>query len=150
MPRPLSSKPATRAICRIETDFTAAFQFLQFNRYPYFWSPDRLTRCAVVRVEDRGGSVIGYVWGEWLDVSVMAFHVCAREGTRLPLHSTDLLDQLLTMAFWLGADVAMTALDGHPRPKPIERLLKSFGFAVTPDAHGEDTYTLNLRTYHGL
>lgn len=105
----------------------------------------------VVRVESGPGVALGYVWGEWLAVGVMAFHACSLEGERLPIFTTDFLDQLLVMAFWIGADEVVTALDGHPRPKPIERLLKSLGFDKLHDAYGTDTcFTINTRTYHGL
>lgn len=102
-----------------------------------------------MRVETEGGELLGYVWGEWADVNLMRFHVCAREGARLPFFRSDLLDQLVLMAFWLGADVIDTRLDDHPNPKPIERLLKSLGFAVSVDDHGT-SFTTNTRTYLGL
>lgn len=138
----------TRAYCRVETDPVQAFQFLQLNGYPYFWSPDDLSRGIIVRVIDPDADTLGYVWGEWLNTGLLSFHVCARSGSRLPFFTSDLLDQLVLIGFWLGADDVETALDGHPNPLPVRRLLKCLGFSEVRDDEVV-RYTLNTWSYLG-
>jgi hypothetical protein len=140
----------TSVLLRTETDFVAAFQFLQLNDYPFFWSPSDLARGLVVRVMADGGDTVAYAWGEWLDAGVISFHACVRAGDRLPLFTSDLLDQLVRIGFLVGADEVVTSVEGHPTPRPLERLLRRLGFEEVRNVYGRDIcFTLNTWSYLG-
>lgn len=137
-----------RARLRIETNPNAVFQFLQLNSYPYFWAPQALSVAIVVRAENDAGETLGYFWGHWVDTGVLAFHACHREGTRFPIFTSDIIAQLVLMAFWIGADELVTTLLDHPNPGPVVRFLKRLGFEEGSDAYGFDTFlSLNTWTY---
>jgi hypothetical protein len=139
-----------RVLLRTETDFVRAFQFLQLNGYPFFWSPEALARGLVVRVMDDDGETVGYVWGEWLDTGVVSLHAAARAGLRLPIFASDMIEQFVRIAFLIGADEVVTSVDGHPHPRPLERLLRRLGFEEVHDEYGRDTcFTLNTWSFLG-
>ncbi len=141
--RQRQSNPLVRA----ETDLASVFQFLQLNGYPFFWSIEDLSECIVVQVMDIEGELLGYVWGRWVNTGVLQFHVCSKRGTRLPFLSSDLLHQLFSIAFLIGADDVVTTLSGGL--KPIRRLLQRLGFDQKPCGEGASEFTLNLWTYYG-
>jgi hypothetical protein len=108
----------TPNLLRVE-DPVSAFQFLQLNGYPFFWSLEDLSACLLVRVLDENGWQIGLVWGEWKDTGLLMFHACAAPGHRLPWFGADLLDQLCNLAFFVGADEITTSIT---MARKIERL----------------------------
>lgn len=141
----------TTVFCRIETDPVALFQFLQLNGYPYWFSLDRLSTPETLRVRilDNNGDPIGYMWGDWVEVGRFHFHLCALAGRSLPLFSSDLLDQLLRMTFWVGADEVVTNVDGHSRFPQLRRLLLRIGFSEDPRSDGGSDFALNLWSRYG-
>lgn len=134
----------TEPLLRVETDPNAAFMFLQVNHYQYWWSPEDLALCLVVRVMDAHGDTLGYVWGEWEDTGVMAFHGCAQHGRKLPLFTSNLFVRLCDLAFACGADELTTNVSLSPNQAALRRLHRRLGLEV-----GDDEDTLNLWNLHG-
>lgn len=118
---------------RIETDHGEILRYIEDFDYPnkvWLENPWMLNECIAGRVFDEYGT-LGYIWGHWGDAGLLTVHVGLLPGTKLDWRG--LFDEMMTIAYFLGADEIGLSFDGVPRAKALIRLVTSLGFTHDPE-----------------
>jgi len=129
---------------RVEYDRATVVEFLKANEYPVEWTEEMLSSTLMVRAFDDEGTV-AYFWGHWIETGVMVFHVCVAKGRYGICFRRSVIRELEQIAFWVGADILLTAVDDMPHASRVRLLLIRQGFEEEPDQFDKKfVYAKNL------
>lgn len=124
---------------RIETDPNEVLSYIRDFDYPnktWLKEPWMMEYSLSGRVLD-GDETVAFIWGHWVDDGILTAHVGTMPGAKIDW--VNLLDDLMTVSDFLGADEIGLSFDGVHRAKALGRLVKTLGFTHDP----ENPYNIN-------